>query len=51
MLMILLMVLVVVALAGGGWGYSRYGMAGMSPAGLILVILAVMYFTGNLHLR
>lgn len=51
MLMILILVLVVLALGGGGWGYSRYGWRGVSPVGAILLILALLYFTGNLHLR
>jgi hypothetical protein len=49
MLFILLIVFLVLALGGGGWGYSRYGWAGMSPAAIILVILAVLYFGGFLH--
>jgi len=48
MLTILLIVLVVLALGGGGWGYSRYGAVGFSPLGIVLVILAIMYFTGRL---
>ena len=48
MLLIILMVLFVLALGGGGWGHSRYGYAGWSPAGLILIVLAVMFFTGRL---
>jgi hypothetical protein len=44
---IVLMVVLVLALAGGGWGHSRYGYAGWSPAGIILVVLAVLYFTGH----
>ena len=51
MLLIILIVFLVLAVGGGGWGYSRYGYTGMSPAGIILVILAIMYFTGHLHLR
>jgi hypothetical protein len=49
MLFVLMIVLLVLALGGGGWGYSRYGLAGWSPAGLIVVVLLVMWFTGNLH--
>jgi len=49
MLMIILAVLLVLALAGGGWGHSRYGYASWSPVGLIVVVLLVMFFTGNLH--
>ena len=51
MLLIILIVLFVVALGGGGWGHSRYGYAGWSPAGIILLILVVLYFTGNLGFR
>ena len=49
MLMIILIVLLVLALGGGGWGYSRWGAAGMGPFGLILLVLAVLWFTGNLR--
>jgi len=50
MLTILLIVLLVLAIGGGGWGHSKYGAAGWSPAAIILVICAVLFFTGNLHL-
>lgn len=49
MLMMILVVLVVVALAGGGWGHSRYGLAGWSPAGILLLVCVILWFTGNLH--
>ena len=49
MLMTVLIVLLVLALAGGGWGHSRYGLAGWSPAGILLAIVAVLYLTGRLH--
>ena len=45
---IILLVVFVLALGGGSWGHSRYGYAGWSPAGLILLVLVVMYFTGHL---
>jgi hypothetical protein len=48
MLLIVLLVVFLIALGGGGWGHSRYGYAGWSPAGVILVILALLYFTGHL---
>ena len=41
-LMVVLIVLVVLALGGGVVGQSRYGWAGYSPAGLILVILLIV---------
>jgi hypothetical protein len=50
-LMILLIVLLVLALGGGGWGYSRFGAAGWSPAGVLLLVLVLLYFTGHLHTR
>jgi hypothetical protein len=49
MLMIILIVFLLLALAGGGWGHSRYGYAGWSPAGLLVLVLVVLWFTGNLH--
>lgn len=42
------MFLMIFLFGGGGWGYSRYGMVGTSPAGLLLALLAILYFTGNL---
>ena len=49
MLFIFFVVLLVVALGGGGWGHSRYGYAGWSPAGLILLVMLGLWVTGNLH--
>lgn len=49
MLMTILLVLLVVSLIGGGVGHTRFGYAGWSPAGILVVILAVMFFTGRLH--
>jgi len=46
MLTILLIVALLLALGGGGWGHSRYGYVSWSPAGVILIILLVMLFTG-----
>jgi len=50
MLMMVLLVVLVLALAGGGFGHSRVGYVGWSPAGIILLLIVVLYFTGNLHL-
>lgn len=50
MLLLIFVVLLVLALAGGGWGYSRYGYAGWSPAGLIIVVLLIFWLTGHLSL-
>lgn len=49
MLMIILLVFLVFAIGGGSWGHSRYGYAGWSPAGIIVLIAVVLFFTGNLH--
>ena len=49
MLTILILVVLVVALAGGGWGHSRYGAVGWSPLGIILLVVLVLWLTGNLH--
>jgi hypothetical protein len=49
MLFVILIVLLLVTLGGGGWAHSRYGFVGWSPAGLIILVLVVMWFTGRLH--
>jgi len=43
----ILLILLLVTLIGGGLGHSRFGYAGWSPAGLILIILLVMLLTGT----
>jgi hypothetical protein len=47
-MLLIFIVLLVLALGGGGWGYSRYGYAGWSPAGLIVLLLIVFWLTGRL---
>jgi hypothetical protein len=49
MLLIFLVVILCLSLGGGGWGHSRYGYASWSPAGLIVLVLLVTWFTGHLH--
>jgi hypothetical protein len=49
MLTIILVVCLLLALGGGGWAHSRYGYAGWSPAGLILIVLLLLWVTGGLH--
>ena len=49
MLLTILVVLLLLTLAGGGWGHSRFGYAGWSPAGIIVLVLVVMFFTGHLN--
>jgi hypothetical protein len=43
----ILMILLVVALIGGGIGHSRYGYAGWSPAGILLLVVLVLFLTGT----
>lgn len=47
-MMTLLIVLLLLALLGGGFGYSRFGAAGLGPAGLIILILIILALTGRL---
>ena len=50
----LLIVLLVLSAIFGGWGHSRFGYTGWSPLGIVLVILVVLFLTGNLgsgHIR
>lgn len=47
MLLTILVVLVLLALVGGGLGHKRYGYAGWSPAGILVVVLVVLFFTGH----
>ena len=51
MLTVIFVVLLVLTLGGGGWGYSRYGYAGMSPAGIVLLVGGVLFLTGHLRLH
>jgi hypothetical protein len=48
MLLMILLVVLVLTLGGGGWGHSRYGYVGWSPAAVVVVVLAALYFTGHL---
>jgi hypothetical protein len=43
----ILFIVLILALVGGGLGHSRYGYAGWSPAGVLLVVLLVLMFTGH----
>ena len=45
----LIIILLVLALLGGGIGHSRFGYAGWSPAGILVVVLLVLLLTGSLH--
>lgn len=45
-LMTLLIILLVLALLGGG--FSNFGPWGWSPAGLIVLVLVILWLTGRL---
>lgn len=49
MLFIVLIVVLLLTLGGGGWGHSRYGARGWTPAGIVIALLLVLWLTGNLH--
>lgn len=49
MLFTILIVLLVLSLVGGGWGYSRYGYAAVSPLGVVVVLFLLLYFTGHVR--
>jgi hypothetical protein len=51
MLLILFIVLLVLAFGGAGWGRSRYGNLGFSPAIILLIIGVVLFYTGHLSFR
>jgi len=50
MLITLLVVLLLLGLLGGGYGHSRgWGYYGWSPLGLLVLIILILAFTGNLN--
>jgi len=46
--MTILIILLVIALLGGGLGHGRFGYAGWSPAGILVVILLIMLVSGRI---
>lgn len=50
MLLIILIVLVLLCFGGGVWGQGTYGVRGWSPLGILLVLVLLLWATGNLHL-
>lgn len=48
MLLTIIIVLLLLSLGGAGWGHGRYGLVGWTPAGLILLVLVVLWATGRL---
>jgi hypothetical protein len=47
-LLMILILLLIGSFIFGGIGHSHFGYAGWSPVGIILIILAVLFFTGHL---
>ena len=47
-MLLLLLLLLFLALVGGGFGHSRFGYAGWSPAAIVVVILVLLALTGRL---
>ena len=48
MLLIILLLVLLLTVGGGGWGHPRYGYVSWSPAGVIIVVLLVLWLTGRL---
>jgi Protein of unknown function (DUF3309) len=44
----LLIILLIISAVFGGWGHSRWGYTGWSPLGIILVVLVILWATGNI---
>jgi hypothetical protein len=51
LLLIVMIALLVLALGGGGLWRSRYGNWSWSPAVLVLLVAAVLFYTGHLSWR
>ena len=47
-MLLLLLLLLFLAIVGGGFGYSRFGYGGFSPAAILVVILVLLALTGRL---
>ncbi len=43
----ILLILLVISLLGGGFGHSRYGYVGWSPAGIVVLVLLIWLITGH----
>lgn len=43
----LLLVILLLALVFGGVGHSRFGYVGWSPAGVLLVVVLVLFLSGH----
>jgi len=50
MSLLLIIVLLLLLFGGGFWGYRSYGPgAGIGWVGVLLIIILILYLTGNLH--
>ncbi len=47
MLLTILLIVLLLSLLGGGFGWSRYGATGMSPAGILVVVVVILLLTGH----
>jgi hypothetical protein len=50
MTLIIILILVILLFGGGWWGYQSYGPhVGGGWVGIILLVILVLWLTGNLH--
>lgn len=50
MFTLILALVILLTLGGSGWGYSRYGpVGGIGPLGVLVLVLCLLYYTGNLN--
>ncbi len=47
MLLTVILAVLLLSLITGGIGYSRFGSVGMSPAGILFIVLFVLLLTGR----
>jgi hypothetical protein len=47
MLLAILIMLLVFSLLGGGWGFERFGYGNLTPAGLIIFLLFILWLAGQ----
>jgi hypothetical protein len=51
MLLAFLLMILVLSITGAGLGWRQMGLAGASPAAVVLVVLVVLLLSGNLPVR
>ena len=47
-LMTILIVVLIISFVGGGVGHRRFGVVGWSSAGILLLVVVVLWLIGNL---